>query len=149
MLSTNDEVIEIVILQMSTAADALSSDGMNSAVDTALAELKWTLPISDSVKSFWLIKRSVRHACFILWVASAQKFKYKQVNLNQRFEHYEKLIAMMDKEFEVAMTNDTALFAGVEPYKLFGMAISAGFIYDGIGQDLTYSDMTRFLSGEV
>lgn len=138
MLSSIYDVTDIMVVQMSTAATALTADGLEAAVNSALLELQWSLPMTDPTKSMWIIKRSVRHACYILWVASAQKFKYKQVNLQQRFEHYEKLIANMDKEFESALTTDSFLFAGVSSFQMFGTAIGPGFVYDSNGVDLTY-----------
>jgi hypothetical protein len=146
MLASIDDVIEIMSIQLSTAVSALSSEGLEAAANSAVAELGWSLPVSEEKKCYWLVKRATRHACYILWTASAQKFKYKQVNLQQRFEHYEKLIKHMDTEFENAFTSDSALFANVEAYKLFGTAVGAGFKYDFMGNDVTYTDLVRFIN---
>lgn len=148
MFASVDDVVELVTIQMSTAASALSTEGMESAVESAMLELNWSYPVTENNKCFWISKRAVRHACFILWVASAQKFKYKQVNLQQRFEHYEKLIKNMDAEFELALSNDIALFANVASYKMFGTAVGAGFRYDFIGRDITYEDLVRYINSE-
>lgn len=146
MYNTVEDVVNILTVQMSTAATVLSVDGMESAVDSALKELKWTYPISDPTKMLWVSKRTMRHACYILWVASAQKFKYKQVNLQQRFDHYEKLVKHMDMEYEEAVANDITLFAGVDSYKMFGTAIGPGFVYDAMGRDLTYTDLIALIN---
>lgn len=145
MLSSVDDVVELITVQLATSASALSSDGLESAVNTAMTELGWSFPVTDDTRCLWIVKRSLRHACYILWVASAQKFKYKQVNLNQRFEHYEKLLKSMDAEFTTALSSDTNVFASVESYKLFGSAISAGFVYDALGRDLTYTDLVNYI----
>jgi hypothetical protein len=146
MLVGKDEAISVLSISMSTAASALTSDGLSAAVDAATSELNWSFPISDSKKCLWLIKRATRHACFILWLASAQKFKYKQVNLQHRFDHYEKLIKYMDTEYEIALTSESTMFANVEPYKLFGTVVGAGFHYDSIGNDITSAYFLRYLN---
>ena len=87
-----------------------------------------------------MIKRGTRHAIEILRIASANKFKYKQVNLQHRFEHFQKLIEEYDAEFLAAVAENAALFAGVSNYQLFGTVIAAGFRYDVDGFDLTYDD---------
>ena len=148
MLSTVEDAIYLLTIQMSTAATALTNEGMESAVDTATKELGFSIPLNDPSKEMWLIKRAVRHACYILWVASAQKFKYKQVNLNQRFEHYEKLLKQMDTEYEKALAEDSSVFSSVESYKQFGTAVNAGFRYDGLGNDITYSDLELYINSE-
>jgi hypothetical protein len=146
MFTSVDDVIELLIIQMSTSASALSTEGQESAVNTAMAELGWSFPVSDKDKCLWIAKRSLRHACYILWVASAQKFKYKQVNLQNRFEHYEKLLKNMDAEYETALSSQSNVFASVESYKLFGTALNAGFVYDYMGRDLTYSDLVNYIN---
>lgn len=145
MFASADDVIEVITVQLATSASALSTEGLESAVATAMQELGWSFPVTTDKKCLWVAKRSLRHACYILWVASAQKFKYKQVNLNQRFEHYEKLLKNMDTEYGDAVSSDASLFANVESYKLFGSAIKAGFVYDAIGRDLTYNDLVNYI----
>jgi hypothetical protein len=140
------DVVDLITIQMSTTASALSPEGLESAVESAMSELGWSFPVTDNNKCWWVAKRAIRHACFILWVASAQKFKYKQVNLQQRFEHYEKLLKVMDTEFTTALATDTNIFANVESYKMFGTAVGAGFRYDFIGRDITYEDLTRYIN---
>src|SRR5512137_2385939 len=135
------DLIVAVEVMLGTSSSVLSSEGYESAVNSALSELGWSLPNEDPIRIWWITKRAVRYACFILWVASAQKFKYKQINLQQRFEHYQELIKVMDAEFDDAMAFDPGLFSDVESYKLFGTAINAGFRYDYIGRDITYDDL--------
>lgn len=146
MLESTDDVVVLLTNHMSTTASALTYEGQVAAVDTAMSELNWSFPISDSTKILWIVKRSLRHACFILWVASAQKFKYKQVNLQQRFDHYKELIENMDKEYDSALLSNSAAFLNVETYRMFGTSIGAGFVYDGIGRDLTYSDLVNYIN---
>ncbi len=147
MLSSVDDTIDFVKIQLSTTASILSTEGLEASVNRALAELNWTLPLDNAEKEMWVVLRSVRHALYILWIASAQKFKYKQVNLQNRFEHYEKLIKNMDSEFSDAVSANVTLFSNIESYKLFGTVVGAGFVYDGLGQDITYDDLTAYIVG--
>lgn len=147
MAFTNKEdAIVALQIHMTAAATILSNDGIEAAVDDAMTELGWSFPVTDARKCSWIIKRAARHASFILWLAAAQKFKYKQVNLQQRFEHYDKVIKTLDTEYEMALANNPDLFANVEAYKLFGTSVGAGFKYDGIGRDITYEDLQRYIA---
>jgi len=70
---------------------------------------------------------------------------YKQVNLQHRFDHYQKLMEELDEEFEAAMAADIALFAGVDSFRMFGTKLDAGFAYDSFGEDVTY-DIERLVN---
>jgi hypothetical protein len=148
MAETVEEIV-VAIETLLSSSTILTEEGKVYAVDAALSELNWTLPQTDSAKVWWITKRALRHACYILWVASAQKFKYKQVNLQHRFEHYSKLIADMDREFEKALSSEPSLFSGVDTYKMFGSVVGAGFCYDTIGNDLTYENLIDYINSGV
>jgi len=149
-MATLTEIIVAVGVLLSTSSTILSSDGYESAVDSAISELGWTLPETDPTRVWWITKRALRHSCFILWVASAQKFKYNQINLQMRFDHYKSLIEQMDKEFEDAMAVNPGLFGGVDSYKFFGTVINAGFRYDYLGRDITHDDLLSYINvGEI
>jgi hypothetical protein len=121
-----------------TLSSVLSASDYTEAVDSAEEELGWTLPETSTNKLVWLKSRSIRHLLFSLMIENAHKFKFEQINLNQRFEHYEAVIKRMDSEFEKAKKENAALFAGVSAYKLFGTKVDAGFSYDPLGRDTTY-----------
>lgn len=146
MANTKQDVIDMVTIQLSTSATSLAPQGYDFAVDTAMNELGWVFPITSSFKFVWAIKRSLRHACYVLWVASAQKFKYKQVNLQQRFDHYEILVKYMDKEYGEALSTFLSDFSDIAASKMFGTAVGAGFSYDYIGRELTYTDLSTYLN---
>ncbi len=46
----------------------------------------------------------------------------------------------MDQDFETAVQDNPAEFAGVDLFKMFGSKVDAGFSYDDYGRDTTYSD---------
>lgn len=146
VFSSIDDVVDALTIQLSTTATALTSDGLESAVTTAMTELGWSFPVNDAMQCMWILSRAQRHACYILWVASAHKFKYKQVNLQNRFEHYEKLIKSMDSAYENALKTQSNIFSSVSSYSLFGTLVGAGFVYDSMGRDLTYSDLENYIN---
>lgn len=133
-----DALTDAVKLQLSSSSTLITADGWEQVAEMTMGELGWDYPVSNPTQMFWAVTRGVRHACFILMIAAAHKFKYKQANINQRFDHYNKLIEDLDKKYEAAIDSDPALFANVEAYKLFGTKIDAGFKYSSLGEDLTY-----------
>ena len=142
---SSDDLADILKIQLSSLATLITDDGYEFVCNLAEQELGWSYPISNPVQLFWMIKRGTRHALNLLRIASANKFKYKTVNLQNRFEHFQKLIEDMDKEFEEAMVTDAALFAGVDTYKMFGTKIDAGFSYGIDGSDRTY-DYDKYIN---
>jgi hypothetical protein len=146
-ITSSDDLTDLIKIQLSSLASLISEDGYEFVGEQALQELGWEYPVTSSPKMFWTIKRATRHAIYILLIASANKFKYKLVNLQHRFEHFKALIEEMDAEFAKAIEDNPLLFAdmmedellGANAYKLFGSVINAGFSYDEMGKDTTYS----------
>jgi hypothetical protein len=138
-LNNADELTDYLKIQLSSLSTLITEYGYELVCDQALQELGWSYPMTTPTKVSWAIKRGTRHSIYLLMLASAYKFKYKQVNLQHRFDHFKSLIDSMDAEFTEALTTDTALFAGVDSYKMFGTKIDAGFAYDSIGNDVTYN----------
>jgi hypothetical protein len=135
---SSDDLADILKIQLSSLATLITEDGYELVGNLTEQELGWSYPISNPVQLFWMVKRGTRHALNLLRIASANKFKYKLINLQNRFEHFQKLIEDMDKEFEEAIITNVALFAGVDTYKMFGTKIDAGFSYGIDGSDQTY-----------
>jgi len=139
-------VVDKTKTKMGSLYSKVSDDGFNQALDEALAELGWTLPISDSstFKCQWVIKRTVRWALEILRIESAHKFKHKNESLQHRFAHYTDLIKEMDDKFVQAIEDNPSEFANVDSYKMFGGTITPGFAYSVHGEDITYDDIDAF-----
>jgi hypothetical protein len=137
MIAAKDDVVDRVMIGMGTSSTFLSPDGYEAAVDEAVLELALSFPVNNAVQEMWLVKRAKRHSLFILYIEAANRFQYKQLKLNQRFDHYQKIIAQMDVEFQKAMSENWLELMGVSPSKLF-IKIDAGFQYDGYGEDTTY-----------
>ena len=109
-----------------------------NACGDASRETGWSFPTSTDFRSYWMKQRAKRHLFFYMVTESAHKFKYQQVNLQHRFEHYWKLIQMMDGAFLLAMDANPDEFAGVSAFKIFGTKVDAGFAYDEVGRDISY-----------
>jgi hypothetical protein len=129
----------LIKVQLSNLSTLITEDGYTLVCDQTSQELGWSFPVTNPTKLLWMLKRGTRHALNLLQIAAAYKFKYKQINLQQRFDHFKALIDVLDKEYKEAMASDIATFSGVEAYKMFGTKIDSGFSYDIIGNDQTYN----------
>jgi hypothetical protein len=132
------EQIETELGDLSTKIDV--PDDIDRATALAVSETGWTFPLSTDFRDYWMKQRTKRHIFFMLCGESAYKFKFKQINLQNRFEHFRSLIRIMDLEWESAKKENAAEFAGVSATHLFGTQIEPGFQYDDVGQDTTYDD---------
>jgi len=145
MLTTLNDIIVRVQVGMGTSSSFLTEEGYTAAAEEALAELGYSLPITEYIRASWTIKRAKRHALFILYIESANRFQYKQIRLNHRFDHYHKIIQTLDKEYERALEEDWLDFLDAPPNHLFGTKIDAGFSYDVFGKDRTY-DFSNYVN---
>jgi len=148
---TSDELKELLALELKSLKDKVDSNDYDNAVNNAQRDTGWTCPVTVAFQIQWLKERAKRWLFFFLWSESAHKFKFEQINLQNRFEHYQILIKYMDEEFEAAKEENIAEFAGAQPYEMFGTKIEAGFQYDEIGNDTTYNDdnLTIIEPGDV
>lgn len=118
-------------------SSGMTDDMFSIAESITLAELGWSFPIDDGIKSIWAAKRCRRHVCDIILSSSVESVKHKQTNHEQKFDHLKSLIKEWDEEFAKAMEENYALFANVDISKAFGTYKGAGFVYDFIGNDVT------------
>lgn len=121
---------------LSSLADNLGTGELDFAALQSMNELGWSYPITDSKKSFWVVQRAKRHALDLLRTVASSKFRYKQIHLNQRFDHYNTLIKTWDREFASAMKHEPVLL-GVDMEDAFGTYVRNGFIYDQHGNEIT------------
>uniref|UniRef100_A0A6M3IET2 Uncharacterized protein n=1 Tax=viral metagenome TaxID=1070528 RepID=A0A6M3IET2_9ZZZZ len=128
----------IVQLQSEVAISALSDSDFENACDDASRETSWSFPVSTDFKIFWMKERAKRALFFYLASQSAHKFKIKQISLNQRFDHYLKIIGYMDGQFKEIVEARPDEFGDVDVYKMFCTKVDSGFAYDGLGRDRTY-----------
>lgn len=118
-------------------SSGMSDDMFSIAESITLAELGWTFPIDDGIKSVWAAKRCRRHVCDIMLSSAVDSVKHKQTNLEQKFDHLRTLIKEWDEEFSKAIEENYSLFANVDVSKAFGTYNGAGFVYDFVGNDVT------------
>jgi len=137
---TSDELVILINNLFRGLTNYIVPEDIEAAIEQALRDTGWSLPVSGSFKEQWLIQRTKRHLYDMLRAGSAHKFKVEGINLQQRFEHYNILIRDMDEDFETAVQDNPAEFAGVDLFKMFGSKVDAGFSYDDYGRDTTYSD---------
>ena len=139
-----DTLIEKITVEIKSLSRYFESEDYENAVADAGRETGWSFPITDGFKEYWFKQRSKRHLFFYLMSESAHKFKYEQINLQHRFEHYSKLIATMDKSFAAIVEERPGDFLEVSGISdisaIMGTKIDAGFSYTPDGQDSTYSD---------
>jgi hypothetical protein len=133
-----------LIAEVQTEIKGLSSNydvsDYAAAVDNAERDTGFTLPVSTAFQIKWVKERVKRHLFFALWVQSSTGFKFKQINLQQKFEQLGKLVEKMDADFEKAQEDYSYEFAQVSASQYFGHKVDAGFAYDELGRDITYDD---------
>lgn len=140
---TEDEIIDALkVGRLKGLTSLFTDDELVEVVRTTERETGWPVPVTGDARITWFMRRATRHALYLLLVMNANKFKYKQINLNQRFEHYLKLIEMEDAAWlNAELPTDTA----EDRIALFGHVASAGFAYDGLGRDITYMPGNRVI----
>jgi len=136
---TREDLINTVEKEIKSLASNFDVEDYEEATADAERDTGFSLPTTEAFKIKWLKDRTKRHLFFSLYTESAHKFKVKQISLNQRFDHYGKLIKVMDEAFEKAQNEEMFQFAGVDAVQAFGHQIGAGFAYDrNTGEDITY-----------
>ncbi len=116
----------------------LSSYNYTDAIDAAERDT-WALPVTADFRITWLINRSSRHLYDLLLTKKAPKFHAKKFHLQHKWEHYRTMLKDADEAFEKALKENPTEFAGVSVSHMFGHKADAGFQYDEIGRDSTYS----------
>jgi len=140
---TEDEAIDALkIGRLKGLTDLFDDDELTEVMRTTERETGWTLPLEGNSRITWFLRRATRHALYLLLVMNANKFKYKQINLQQRFEHYLKLIEMEDNAWLAA---ELPLDTPEDRIAVFGSVASAGFAYDDLGRDMTYDPSNRVI----
>jgi len=135
------ELLILLKQEVKGLASKLEDADFQNSIDDASRETGWTLPVGTDFKAYWLKNRAKRHLFFYLATESAYKFKFEQINLQHRFDHFTRLYKEMDEAFEKAVLENPAEFAGVDASRMFGTKIDAGFAYDPqTGIDITYDE---------
>jgi hypothetical protein len=143
-LANVDAVLERAEYLIGSTWANLSNDSKEAVVAQALDELGMTLPEDNSQRCYWIIERTKRHGLYQFVVTEAERFRYKQIYLQQKFDNYFRLITHADERLAEAIESD---MSGIFPddivdgemFALYGFMYNpAGFVYDQLGRDLTY-----------
>jgi hypothetical protein len=141
-----DEMITKIRQEVKGLTGSLADDDYGNAIDAAQRDTGWTLPQTADFKVRWLLERTKRHLFDFLLSESASKFRYKNIHLQHRFDHYYQLIEKMDSRFEKAQEEYAYEFADVDAYQIGGTKIDAGFAYEPqTGRDHTYDDENQVI----
>lgn len=125
-----------VSIEMGSLAAKVAVDAFESASNKVFDEVQWPYPVTDSFKVYWFLERGKRHLIQIFLIESAHKFKYKQIHLNQRFDHYLLLIKKMDEDFLRAIEENPEVFPTPAGGGSFPDYIANTFTYDFLGRSL-------------
>jgi len=118
----------------------------DNAIDAAERDTGWSLPVSTAFKIKWITQRAKRSLYSFRRDESADKFKFKQIFLNQRFDNFFKLVEKMDEAFEKAQEEFVYEFAGVDALHIFGSKIDAGYAYENqTGRDFTFDKENKVI----
>jgi hypothetical protein len=143
---TRDEMETLLQQEVKGLDTYLDPVDYSNAVDDATRDTGFSFPTSTDFQIMWLKQRAKRAIFWYLLSESAHKFKYEQINLQQRFEHYRDIIKYMDEQYEKALEDNPDQFAGVNAIHFFGTKIDAGFRYEEeTGRDLTYDTDSKTL----
>jgi len=138
---TSTEMAALLQQELKGLSSSIEDDDYTNAILAAERDTGWSLPQTADFKLTWLISRSKRHLFFYLLSQSAAKFRYKNIYLQHRFEHYLKLVERMDEDFKEAQEENAFEFAGVSSYQAAGTKIDSGFASQGqTGRDFTYDE---------
>jgi hypothetical protein len=131
-----DEFTDKVSIELGGLAAKVAVDAFESASDKVIAEVQWNYPIIDPFKTYWFMERGKRHIIQIFMIESAHKFKYKQIHLNQRFDHYLLMLKKMDEDFLRAIEENPEVFPASSGGVPFSYYIANTFTYDFLGRSL-------------
>ena len=131
-----DEFTDKVSIEMGALASKIATDAFESASNKTYNEVQWPYPISDPFKEYWFLERGKRHLLQIFLLESAHKFKYKQIHLNQRFDHYLLLLKKADEDFLQAIEDNPEAFPTPAGGGSFPDYIANTFTYNFLGRSL-------------
>lgn len=104
------DVVSALQVSLKDIIDLFEESELEQAVDIASWETGWSLPVTKNFRCYWMLERAKRACISMMCFATAHKFKFKQINLNQRFDHYHAMLKEMDKQFAAAKQENPAEF---------------------------------------
>ena len=104
------DLILLLKVKLRGVSSSFEHDTLDSAVQLASIECGWALPVMTSFRAHWLLERAYRHCIAMMCADTASKFKFKQINLQHRFDHWFKMLQELDKQFEKTKETHAAEF---------------------------------------
>ena len=137
---TQAELITLVTEELKGLSSQFVAADYENASDDAARET-WAFPQTTDFRIKWLKERTKRHLFSYLLDQSLHKFKYKNINLGDRFKNLSKRVADMDAAFEKIKEEEIHEFADVDSFNMFPFQIDSGFATESqTGRDITYDD---------
>ena len=120
-----------------------SPDTYEAAARQAYAEIGAKPPVSDECQCYWLVERTRRHVLYVQMIEYGRQFKCRAAFLQQRFDHFCKIIECDDKKFADFLNSPACPLpvpqAAIDKFVAGAFFVNpAGFVYDQMGNDLTY-----------
>jgi len=110
MFADLEAVITTVNSQLTSISGRVETPVVENACDMASKETGVVFPLFNNKEEYWLVQRAVRHVIADLRLQNSPKFKINSMHLNQRFDHYTKLVEEYDLKFKEALEEDPSLF---------------------------------------
>ena len=139
------EMLVLLKIELRDTATQFTDPELDSCIDSGERETGFSLPTTEDFRIHWVKERAKRACFYMLLIDNAPKVRYEQIFLQQKYDHYKKLIDDMDKAYAKAIEDNAIEFSGItDIYKMFGSTISPGFSYDTItGEDTTFCDWNK------
>jgi hypothetical protein len=136
---TSGELITRVTSELKSLSTSFIEIDFTNSLSSAIEETGYSMPTSDNTKIFWLSQRMKRHLLSSLMIENVTKFQVKQIHLEHKYKNIADLVSSMDKAWAEVQKDQTLLFLD-DPYRIFGTKVDAGFQYDSIGRETTYTE---------
>ena len=137
---TESEAIVIITREIKALSSNFVANDYADAVDASERETGFVFPNTNSFQLKWLMNRTKRALFFSLLSENVESFKFKQINLQDKFKNLKQVVDSMDADFEKAQVEYMYEFAKVDAIQAFGHKIDAGFAYDEFGRDVTFDE---------
>ncbi len=135
---TESDAITLITREIRALSSNFVAADYADAVDAAERETGFVFPNTSDFQTKWLLSRTKRALFFSLLSENVTSFKFKQINLQDKFKNLKQIVSDMDKDFETAQTEYMSEFANVEELQMFGHKADAGFSYDDFGRETTF-----------
>lgn len=146
MSFTQTELTTVITAELKGLADNFDATDYGNAFNAAVRDTGWAFPVSDGFRTTWTLARARRWLYSYLLSQSAYKFKYKQINLQHRFDHFKALVDMEDADWTTAQEDNPQEFITGSSLEIFGTKGDAGFQYEPqTGIDTTYTSANEVI----